>query len=106
MKLGLVIYTADSETAWNAFRLGVFSLKQGDAVSAFLFGKGVECTGIDTENFKVTEMMEQFAAAGGELLACGTCLQLRHSEGGGVCAFSTMADLHRLVRECDKVLTF
>lgn len=106
MKLGLVIYTADSETTWNAFRLGVFALKQGDAVSAFLLGKGVECTSLDTENFKVTEMMEQFAAAGGELLACGSCLQLRHGEGGGVCSISTMADLYRLVLECGKVLTF
>lgn len=30
MKLGIVIYTTDAETAWNGFRLGVFALKQGD----------------------------------------------------------------------------
>lgn len=43
MKLGLVIYSTDAETVWNAFRLGVFSLKEGDEVKAFLLAKGVEC---------------------------------------------------------------
>jgi len=106
MKLAMVIYSAESETAWNAFRLGVFSLKQGDKVSVFLLGKGVECAGLDDAKFKVTEMMAQFVAAGGEVLACGTCLKLRNTEDAGVCSLSTMADLHRLVRDCDKVLTF
>ena len=27
MKLGLVVYSSDPETVWNAFRLGIFSLK-------------------------------------------------------------------------------
>ena len=54
MKLAMVIYSAESETAWNAFRLGVFSLKQGDKVSVFLLGKGVECAGLDDAKFKVT----------------------------------------------------
>ncbi len=31
MKIGLIVYTTDSETAWNAFRLGVFALKQGES---------------------------------------------------------------------------
>lgn len=106
MKLGLVVYSNDAETVWNAFRLGVFSLKHGDAVSAFLLGKGVEAQNLDSEKFKVTDMMDQFAAAGGELLACGTCLKLRHTEDAGMCALSTLEDLHRLVRDCDKTLTF
>lgn len=36
MKLGIVINTNDSETAWNAFRLGNFALAKGDAVRVFL----------------------------------------------------------------------
>ena len=32
MKLGIVIYSADSETIWNAFRLGNFALGQQDQV--------------------------------------------------------------------------
>ena len=42
MKLGIVIYSTDAETVWNAFRLGVFTLKQSDKVKAFLLAKGVE----------------------------------------------------------------
>ena len=34
MKLGIVLYTADAETARNAFRLGLFALKQNDTVKA------------------------------------------------------------------------
>ena len=41
MKLGIVLYTTDAETAWNAFRLGLFALKQGDSVKVFLLAKGV-----------------------------------------------------------------
>jgi uncharacterized protein involved in oxidation of intracellular sulfur len=42
MKLGIIIYSNDSETVWNAFHLGNFSLKQRDEVNVFLLGKGVE----------------------------------------------------------------
>lgn len=55
MKLGIILYSADAETAWNAFRFGNFALKRGDATGVFLLGKGVECESLDTEKFKVTE---------------------------------------------------
>lgn len=45
-------------------------------------------------------------AAGGKVLACGTCLKLRQTEGTEMCPISRMNDLHQLVVECDKVLTF
>jgi uncharacterized protein involved in oxidation of intracellular sulfur len=106
MKLGLVIYSNDAETVWNAYRLGVFALKKGDSVRTFLLAKGVECEGIDTENFKVTEQMKSFVAAGGKILACGTCLKIRHSEGSEMCPLSTMGDLYEIVQESDRVLTF
>ena len=106
MKLGIVIYSNDSETVWNAFRLGVFALKDGDVVAAFLLAKGVECRSLDNEKFKVTEVMDQFIAAGGRIQACGTCLKLRDSTDTGVCEISTMQDLYRIARDSDKVLTF
>ena len=106
MKLGMVIYSTDSETVWNAFRLGVFALKEGDVVAAFLLDKGVECRSLDNEKFKVTEAMDQFIAAGGRIQACGTCLKLRNSVDAGVCEISTMQDLYRIARDSDKVLTF
>jgi len=106
MKLGIVIYSNDAETVWNAFRFGVFALKKGDTVRAFLLGKGVECESIDTEKFMVTEHMKSFVAAGGKILACGTCLKIRHAEGSEMCPLSTMGDLYEIVQESDKVLTF
>lgn len=51
MKLGIVIYSTDAETVWNAFRLGVFALKEGDSVKVFLLAKGVECDKLDTPQF-------------------------------------------------------
>ena len=106
MKLGIVICSNDTETAWNAFRFGVFALKKGDSVRAFLLGKGVECEHIDTPKFKVTEQMAQFAEAGGVILACGTCLKSRDAEGSELCPISTLNDLYSIVSESDKVITF
>lgn len=51
-------------------------------------------------------MAETFLSAGGRILACGTCLDLRHSAGSQLCPLSTMEDLHAMVTEADKVLTF
>jgi uncharacterized protein involved in oxidation of intracellular sulfur len=60
MKLGLVIYSTDAETVWNAFRLGVFTLKEGDAVKVFLLAKGVECEKLTGDRFNVLEQMQLF----------------------------------------------
>lgn len=106
MKLGIVLYTADPETAWNAFRLALFAVKQGDSAKVFLLAKGVECEQLDAERFKVTDEMRQFLKQGGEILACGTCLKLRHADGSELCPISTMKDLYELVRDADRVLTF
>ncbi|MFA5144069.1 MAG: DsrE family protein [Candidatus Omnitrophota bacterium] len=106
MKLGIIIYSNDTEVVWNAFRLGVFSIKQKDAVKVFLLGKGVECESIDTEKFKVTEQIKLFIDNGGSILACGSCLKIRNSQGSENCPLSTMKDLYDIVKESDKVLTF
>ncbi len=106
MKLGVIVYTTDPETAWNAFRLGVFALQQGDRVSAFLLAKGVECDKSTAAPFNVMEQMEAFVEAGGRILACGSCLKLRNSNGSELCPLSTMQDLHELVRDSDKVVSF
>ncbi len=106
MKLGIIVYSVDAETVWNAFRLGVFALKEGDTVKVFLLAKGVECEALDTEQFKVTDQMRMFLDSGGQILACGTCLKLRHSEGSEMCPMSTMEDLYNIIKESDKVLSF
>ncbi|MDO8264722.1 MAG: DsrE family protein [Gallionella sp.] len=106
MKLGIVIYSNDAETVWNAFRLGIFALKKGDVVRVFLIAKGVECEAIDSNQFKVTEQMRAFIDGGGKILACGTCLKIRHSAGSDICPISTMSELYEIVQESDKLLTF
>lgn len=105
MKLGIVIYSMEAEPVWNAFRLGVFALKQGDSVRTFLLAKGVECDKLATSPFNVREMMQSFVDNGGQILACGTCLKLRNSQGTELCPLSTMKDLHELIRDADKVVS-
>jgi uncharacterized protein involved in oxidation of intracellular sulfur len=106
MKLGIINYSNDPETVWNAFRLGIFAAKKEDTVKIFLLARGVECESLDTEHFHVTEEMRAFIEAGGEILACGTCLKIRQSEGSELCPLSTMEDLYNLISESDKVVTF
>jgi len=106
MKLGIIIYSTDAETVWNAFRFGAFALKQGDTVKVFLLAKGVDCEKLNTKEFDVTGQMQSFLDAGGKILACGTCLRLRKSEGTPLCPISTMKDMYDIVKESDKVLTF
>ncbi|OIR12489.1 DsrE/DsrF-like family protein [mine drainage metagenome] len=106
MQLGIVIYSNESETVWNAFRLAAFTCKQGDAVSVFLLGMGVEAESLHSDKFDVTGQIRNFIDAGGSILACGTCLKIRQSEGSDICPVSTMQDLHALIRDSDKVLSF
>jgi uncharacterized protein involved in oxidation of intracellular sulfur len=106
MKLGMVIYSNDAETVWNAFRLGVFALDNKDSVKTFLLAKGVECESLDSEKFNVTQQMRSFVDKGGEILACGTCLKIRQSEASDLCPISSMKDLYDIVRDSDRVLTF
>ncbi|HQV89484.1 MAG TPA: DsrE family protein [Nitrosomonas sp.] len=106
MKLVIIIYSNDPETVWNAFRLGIFSRKQGDVVSVFLLGKGVEVESLDRDKFDITGQIHSFLDIGGAILACGTCLKLRQSEELGICPISTMQDLYTLIHDSDKVLSF
>jgi uncharacterized protein involved in oxidation of intracellular sulfur len=50
MKIGIIIFSSDPETVWNAFRYGNFALTEKDKVKVFLIGKGVEAESPDTEN--------------------------------------------------------
>ena len=106
MKLGIVIYSNDAETIWNAFRLANFSLKEGDTVKIFLLAKGVEYEKLDGEKFNIKEQTKSFLDKNGKIFACGTCLKSRESEGSETCPMSTMKDLYELVKESDKVISF
>jgi len=106
MKIGVILATNEHETVWNAFRFGVTALGTGRQVKIFLTGKGVEAQDIKDEKFNVEEQMEKYIAAGGSMLACGTCLKSRNKEGTETCPLSTMKDMLKLIEESDKVLTF
>ena len=106
MKLGMVITQTDPETVFNALRLALYSLEQGDEVRIFLSGQGVEIDRIEDSKFDVKGQARKVLDAGGQFLACGTCLKLRKSEGSEICPLSTLKDLYEIVRDSDKVLTF
>jgi len=52
MRSGVIIYSNDPETVWNAFRFGNITLEEGDEVKVFLLGGGVESESIYTEKFE------------------------------------------------------
>ena len=105
MKLGIIINTSDSETAWNALRLGKEAIRTGNEVSIFLLGSGVEIENIKDSKFDVAGVLREFDDGGGKLFACGTCLKIRKQESG-VCPISTMPQLLKIITESDKVVTF
>ena len=105
MKLGMVITQTDPETVFNALRLALFSLKQGDEVRIFLSGRGVEIDQINDPKFDVKAQAQKVLDAGGRFLACGTCLKLRNSEGSEICPLSTLKDHYEIVRDSDRLVT-
>ena len=104
MKLGIVLNTNDPETAWNALRLGSEALSTGNEASVFLLGSGVEVENIRDGTFDVAGALEKLLDSGGRVLACGTCLTVRH-QGAGVCPISTMSELVDMISNSDKVVS-
>jgi sulfur relay (sulfurtransferase) complex TusBCD TusD component (DsrE family) len=106
MKIGMVIYSNDPETVWNAFRFGNFALGEGDSVKVFLLAKGVESESLNADKFNITEQIKRFVENGGKIFACGTCLTIRKMEGSELCPLSTMQDMYDIIRWSNKVITF
>ena len=106
IKIGIIIGTNEAEVVWNAFRLGVTSLKSNHRAKIFLINKGVEIEDIKDERFDIREQADLFVKNKGEILACGTCLKSREKESSNICPISTMKDLLKLVEESDKIITF
>ena len=72
----------------------------------FLVGQGVELDLIADAHFDVSGQARALLGAGARIMACGTCLNLRESPGSDLCPLSTMKDLHQLVRDSDRVVSF
>ena len=104
MKLGIIVNTNDPEKAWNGLRLGNEALAKGNETSLFLLGGGVEIVDIEDKVFDVAEVLKKFLDNGGNLLACGSCLEIRQQEAG-VCPISTMSELLEMIVDSDKMVT-
>ena len=104
--LGIVIYSNDIETVYNAMRFANFSKGEADTVSIFLLGKGVEVDQLVETDKDVKEQVDLFLDSGGSILGCGTCLHNRKNDEPQVCKFSSMSDLYDLVRSNKIVMTF
>ena len=105
MKVGMIITQTDPETVFNALRLALYSLGQGDEVRIFLSGRGVEIDRIEDPKFDVKGQAQKVLEAGGEFLACGACLKLRSSQGSEICPLSTLKDQYEIVRDSDRLVT-
>lgn len=105
LRLGVIITQTDPETVFNALRLALYSLEQGDEVRIFLSGRGVEIDQIQDAEFDVKVQAQKVLNAGGKFLACGACLKLRNSEGSQVCPLSPVKDHYELVRDSDRLVT-
>ena len=106
MNIGVIIYSGDSETVWNAFRFANFALKKGDQVKLFLIGKGVESDSFDKEMFNITEQLKLFVDGGGKIFACGTCLRIHQYQPPEFYVVATLDDLYEMAKGSDKLVTF
>lgn len=106
MKIGVIISSNDAETCWNALRYANYGLGQKDEVKVFLMGKGVEYQSISTDKYNTIEQAEKLLNSGGKILACGTCIKSRDQEGTEMCPINTMKDMHDIIKESDRVVTF
>jgi uncharacterized protein involved in oxidation of intracellular sulfur len=104
--IGIVLYSNDAETIWNAFRLANFSETRGDTVTIFLIGKGVEALTVESKEFDIKQKAEEFVTKGGTIMACVTCLKMRNMEADKIITVSGLSDLYEIVKSSKTVLTF
>lgn len=105
MDLGIILETNDPERVWNAFRLANTALDEGHTVNVFLLGDGVEAPDLEHQKFNPHGVMVKYSQKGGQLFACGTCLDSRDLEADDLRPRSTMNDCLRIVENAEKVLT-
>ncbi|MBU0978558.1 MAG: DsrE family protein [Patescibacteria group bacterium] len=107
MKLGVILSSINAETNWNAFRLTNLAVRKGDDVSVFLIGEGVGDGKNSSERFNIKKQVDKLLQSEkAKLLACGTCLDIRHKKSTKACQIGGIEDLYALVSDSDKVLTF
>src|SRR3990167_7219414 len=107
MKLSILLSTGNAETNWNVLRLANLALKKGDEVSLFLLGEAVEYENTGNDKFNIREQVDTFLQSDkAKIVACGTCMKIRHQESTKTCPMGGLEDFYSLVATSDKVLTF
>ena len=69
MQVLIVLSNSDPEIKWNAVRLGNFLLNEGDEVTIFLNGPGVDLFQGDSQQFPIAEQAKLFTLSEGVLVA-------------------------------------
>lgn len=107
MKLAIILSTHHAETNWNAFRLANEAISKGDLVSVFLTGEGVEYAQNGSDKFDINKQVQKFLQSpNATIIACGTCMAIRKQDGSKECPEGGIEDLHKIITDNDKVVTF
>ncbi|MBO7637222.1 MAG: DsrE family protein [Paludibacteraceae bacterium] len=104
--IGIVLYSNDVETVYNAMRLAAYSQEWDNQVQIFLLGKGVELEKLMNENADIKQKVDEFIELGGVIMGCQTCFKSRQMDGTKICKVSCIQDLYDLVKKNQIVLTF
>ncbi len=62
----VILLSKDPERAWNALRIVLGLLLEGEKVKIFLTGEGVEVPDIEHPKFNVKELLKKILDRGGE----------------------------------------
>jgi uncharacterized protein involved in oxidation of intracellular sulfur len=107
--LGIVIYSDDTETVWNAIRLANFSISKGDTVAIFVVGKGVDAymkKQEENDPYNIQKISTIFLNKGGIIYTCATCAKSRHTDDIQSCTITGITDLYEIIKRSKKVVTF
>lgn len=105
MHIGMVVETNDPEKVWNGFRFANTALDADHSVEVFLLGDGVEAPDLEHEKLNPHGVMVKYTREGGELLACGTCLDSRDLASDDLRPRGSMGDMLQVIEDADEVLT-
>ena len=107
--LGVIIFSDDAETVWNAIRLANYSQAQGDTVVIFVTGKGLDAfmrTQDETEMYNVRAISRDFFAGGGAIYICATCAKARNTDEISYCTITSIVDMYQIIKRSKKVISF
>lgn len=104
--LGIVIYSNDPETVWNALRLATYAQGKGDLVIIFLLGKGVDGYQTKDPHFDLEPLKDTYVRNGGQVIACASCAAQRGQEEIALCTISSISDLYHIIQRSKKVISF